>query len=95
MPSILDRVHTVVTPGCSIDVLVTDHGIAVNPQRQDLYHNFKEANLPIMPIEALKAKANQIVGIPEPIQVEDKIVGVVKYRDGSVIDVIHQVKEDS
>jgi citrate lyase subunit alpha/citrate CoA-transferase len=95
MPSILDRVHTVVTPGCSIDVLVTDHGIAVNPRRQDLYENLKKANLPIMSIEELKAKANQIVGMPEPIKVEDKIVGVIKYRDGSVIDVIHQVKKDA
>jgi citrate lyase subunit alpha/citrate CoA-transferase len=94
MPSILDRVHTVVTPGCSIDVLVTDQGIAVNPRRQDLYANLKKANLPVISIEELKAKANQIVGIPEPIQVEDRIVGVVKYRDGSVIDVIHQVKKD-
>lgn len=95
MPSILDRVHTVVTPGCSIDVLVTDHGIAVNPRRPDLYHNLNQANLPIMSIEALKEKASQIVGTPEPIKVEDKIVGVVKYRDGSVIDVIHQVKKES
>ncbi|WP_342048724.1 citrate lyase subunit alpha [Bacillus sp. OTU530] len=94
MPSILDRVHTVVTPGCSIDVLVTDQGIAVNPRRQDLYTNLKKANLPVVSIEELKAKANKIVGIPEPIQVEDKIVGVVKYRDGSIIDVIHQVKKD-
>jgi citrate lyase subunit alpha / citrate CoA-transferase len=95
MPTILDRVHTVVTPGCSVDVLVTDQGIGVNPRRQDLYHNLKKANLPVLSIEALKAKANQIVGIPEPIKVEDKIVGVVKYRDGSVIDVIHQVKKES
>jgi citrate lyase subunit alpha/citrate CoA-transferase len=95
MPTILDRVHTVVTPGCSIDVLVTDQGIAVNPRRQDLYHNLRKANLPVMSIEQLKAKANKIVGMPEPIKVEDKIIGVVKYRDGSVIDVIHQVKKES
>jgi citrate lyase subunit alpha/citrate CoA-transferase len=48
-----------------------------------------------MSIEQLKAKANKIVGMPEPIKVEDKIIGVVKYRDGSVIDVIHQVKKES
>jgi citrate lyase subunit alpha / citrate CoA-transferase len=95
MPSILDRVHTVVTPGCSIDVLVTEQGIAVNPLRQDLYNNLKKANLPVVSIEELKAKANRIVGIPESIKVEDNIVGVVKYRDGSVIDVIHQVKKDA
>ncbi|HBG16161.1 MAG TPA: hypothetical protein DDW93_05220, partial [Firmicutes bacterium] len=41
----------------------------------------------------LKAKADRVVGKPEPIKVKDKIVGLVKYRDGSVIDVIRQVKE--
>jgi citrate lyase subunit alpha/citrate CoA-transferase len=95
MPTILDRVHTVVTPGCSVDVLVTDQGIAVNPRRPDLYQNLKKANLPLMSIEEMKEKANKIVGKPEPIKVEDKIVGLVKYRDGSIIDVIHQVKQES
>lgn len=95
MPTILDRVHTVVTPGCSIDILVTDQGIAVNPRRQDLYDNLRKANLPLMSIDELKTKANKIVGMPEPIKVKDKIIGVVKYRDGSVIDVIHQVKKES
>ncbi|HBG16162.1 MAG TPA: citrate lyase subunit alpha, partial [Firmicutes bacterium] len=33
MPTILERVHTVVTPGHTVDVLVTDQGIAVNPLR--------------------------------------------------------------
>ncbi|OGO77010.1 MAG: citrate lyase subunit alpha [Clostridiales bacterium GWB2_37_7] len=93
MPSILDRVNTVVTPGYTIDVLVTDQGIAVNPLRQDLYSSLKAAKLPVLSIEELKAKADRIVGRPEPIKWEDKIVGLVKYRDGSVIDVIRQVKK--
>lgn len=94
MPTILDRVNTVVTPGYSIDVLVTDQGIAVNPLRQDLLDSFNAAKLPVLTIEELKAKAEKIVGKPEPIQWEDKIVGLVKYRDGSVIDVIRQVKKE-
>ncbi|MDV3201248.1 MAG: citrate lyase subunit alpha, partial [Sweet potato little leaf phytoplasma] len=32
----VDRVQTIVTPGNTIDVLVTDLGIAVNPIRTDL-----------------------------------------------------------
>lgn len=94
MPTILDRVNTVVTPGYTVDVLVTDQGLAVNPRRQDLYDNLKAAKLPVLSIEELKAKAERIVGKPEPIKVEDKIVGLVKYRDGSVIDVIYQVKKE-
>ena len=93
MPTILERVHTVVTPGHTVDVLVTDQGIAVNPLRRDLYENLKAAKLPLLSLEELKAKADRVVGKPEPIKVKDKIVGLVKYRDGSVIDVIRQVKE--
>jgi citrate lyase subunit alpha/citrate CoA-transferase len=76
-----------------VDVLVTDQGIAVNPLRQDLYENLKAAKLPLLSLKELKAKADRVVGKPEPIKVKDKIVGLVKYRDGSVIDVIRQVKE--
>lgn len=94
MPSILDRVNTVVTPGHTVDVLVTDQGIAVNPLRKDLYDNLKSAKLPVLSIEELKAKADRVVGKPEAIKFEDKIVGLVKYRDGSVIDVIRQVKKE-
>lgn len=94
MPTILDRVNTVVTPGQTVDVLVTDQGIAVNPLRKDLYDNLKSAGLPVSSIEELKAKTDRIVGKPEAIRWEDKIVGIVKYRDGSVIDVIRQVKKE-
>lgn len=92
MPTILDRVNTVVTPGHTVDVLVTDQGIAVNPLRADLLYNLKAARLPVVPIEELQAKANRIVGKPAPIPWGDKVVGVVKYRDGTVIDVIRNVQ---
>ena len=92
IPTILSRVNTVVTPGNTVDILVTDQGTAVNPLRADLIANLRAANIPVCTIEALKAKADKIVGEPAPVQWEDKIVGIVKYRDGSVIDVIRQVK---
>ena len=94
MPTILDRVNTIVTPGQTVDILVTDQGIAVNPLRQDLMYNLTSAKIPVCSIEELKAKAERVVGKPEPIKVEDKVVGVVTYRDGSVIDVIRQVKRE-
>jgi len=94
MPTITDKVDTVVTPGATVDVLVTDQGIAVNPLRKDLISNLTAANLPVYTIEELKEKADKIVGMPEPIKRGDKVVGVVKYRDGSVIDVIRQVKKE-
>jgi citrate lyase subunit alpha / citrate CoA-transferase len=94
MPTILDRVNTVITPGHTVDILVTDQGIAVNPLRPDLYNNLKDAKIPLTTIEELKAKADRIVGKPDIIKIENKIVGVVKYRDGSIIDVIYQIQEN-
>lgn len=91
IPSILDRVNTIVTPGCTVDVVVTDYGIAVNPRRQKLMGRLIAAGIKVETIEALKEKSEKIVGHPETIVYEDKIVGVVSYRDGSVIDVIRKV----
>ena len=92
MASIMDRVQTVITPGESVDVIVTDHGIAVNPRRKELAANLKKCGLPMYTIEQLRARAESIVGIPEPLEFTDKIVGLIGYRDGTIIDVIRQVK---
>ena len=91
--TVVESVDTIITPGETVDVLVTDHGVAVNPKRQDIYDRLKTKHLPIYSIEQLKKKAEKITGIPEPVEFEDKIVGVVEYRDGTIIDVIRQVKE--
>ena len=83
---------TVVTPGESIGVLVTDHGIAVNPGRPEVAERLKAAGLPVMSIEDLYQRAIALTGEPQPIEFLDRIVGVIRYRDGSVIDVVRQVK---
>lgn len=91
LPIIKDRVTTVTTPGESIDVIVTERGIAVNPKRQDLIEKLKATNLPVMTIEELKAIAEKMTGKPEAIQLSEDIVAVVEYRDGTVIDVVRKV----
>lgn len=91
--TVVESVDTIITPGETVDVLVTDHGVAVNPKRQDIYDRLKTKHLPLYTIEQLKQKAEKITGVPEPVKFEDKIVGVVEYRDGTIIDVIYQVKE--
>ena len=75
-----------------MDVLVTDRGIAVNPRREEIKRRLKRAGLPVFNINDLKEKAEKIVGIPDPIRFKSKIVGLVEYRDGTIIDVIRQVK---
>ena len=93
IPSIVDHVNIVVTPGRSVDVIVTDQGIAVNPNRPDLEERLKSAGLPVFPIEKLKERAEKVVGKPQPIKYKDKVVGLLMYRDNTVIDVIHEVDD--
>jgi citrate lyase subunit alpha/citrate CoA-transferase len=92
IPTVVERVNTLVTPGKTVDVIVTDRGIAVNPVRKDLIASLRKAGIELCGIEELKAQAERIVGKPEPIEYTDKIVGVVTYRDGSVLDLVRQVK---
>ena len=93
IPCVVEHVQTVVTPGNTVDVIVTDQGTAVNPLRTDLIEKLEKAGIPLMTIEQLCKRAERIVGKPAPIKYVDKIVGVVAYPDGSVVDVIRQVDE--
>ena len=91
-PIVTKKVHTVVTPGETVDVLVTERGICVNPKNKELESRLIEANLNIKKIHDLQKEVEQIVGIPKKIEFTDKIVGLIEYRDGTIIDVIRQVK---
>jgi citrate lyase subunit alpha/citrate CoA-transferase len=91
-PSVVDRVTTATTPGETIDVLMTEGGIAVNPLRQDLADRLKKTDLPLVNVEHLKRMADKIVDKWKKPQFEDRIVAVVEYRDGTVIDVVRKVE---
>jgi len=93
--SVVDKVNTIVTPGKTVDVVVTDQGVAVNPKRQDLQELLEAAGINVCSIKELRDKAARIVGDSAPISYTDKVVGIVTYRDGSIIDLVYQVKEDS
>ena len=93
LPMVRDRVQNIVTPGESIDVVVTDRGIAVNPRRQDLIDNLRKCGLKIMTIEELQEVAHKLIGKPQEIALskEDKdIVAIVEYRDGTLLDIIRK-----
>ncbi|WMJ77217.1 MULTISPECIES: citrate lyase subunit alpha [unclassified Sedimentibacter] len=85
---VVDKVLCVSTPGNTVDVLVTQRGIAVNPLRQDLKTRLEEANLPVVDIHELKNIAEKITGVPKNVVMGDKVVGNVIYRDGTIIDTI-------
>ena len=42
-------------------------------------------------IRQLMERAEALTGRPDPIRYKDRVVGVVMYRDNSVIDVIRQI----
>src|SRR6056297_337071 len=93
LPMVVNKVITVTTPGSTIDVVVTERGIAVNPKHPELENNLKNAGLHVVNIHDLKNEAYSITGTPEDPEFLEKIIGVVEYRDGTVLDVIRQVKE--
>ena len=93
IPAICSDVTTVTTPGESIDVVVTDYGVAVNPKRQDILEALKKADcVPLRSIEELRDIAYSIVGEPDKVEFEDRIVGIIEARDGTIIDVVRQAK---
>ena len=91
IPTIVDTVNTVVTPGASVDVVVTEVGIAINPERKDLIEHFSNLDVPQFTIEQLKDIAYSVVGAPEPIEYGNKVVALIEYRDGTIIDVVKNV----
>lgn len=93
IPCVVDEVTTHITPGKTVDVIVTEYGIAVNPGRPELAERLKQAGLNVVDIHSLRDKALSIIGQPEAIPFGDKVVGVVMNRDGSVMDVIHNVED--
>ena len=92
IPAICSEVTTVTTPGESIDVVITDYGIAINPRRQDLIEAMKGVDLPFKTIEELRDIAYSIVGEPEKVQFGDRVVGIIEARDGTIMDVVRQIK---
>lgn len=92
IPVIRDEVTTICGPGELIDVIVTERGIAINPLRTDLIEKLKDSDLPIKTIQQLKAEADKICGVPAAIEFEEEIVAVVKWVDGTVLDVVRKIK---
>lgn len=86
------RVTTVTTPGASVDVLVTDEGVAVNPLRPDLLERLRASGIQLRTIGELKEMAGaRATREPQRPSGEARIVAVVEYRDGTVLDLVRMV----
>ena len=91
IPTIRSRVHTIITPGDTVDVVVTDQGIAVHPRNVELKKRLKKAGLTIVSIEELHERAIKLCGQPKSIKHTDKVVAQIRYRDGTIIDEVYQL----
>jgi len=93
IPVILDEVTTICAPGELVDVIVTERGIAINPRREDLLKAVEGKGLPIRKIEEIRDEVYQIVGGPpqKPVLDRDKVVAIVNWVDGTVLDSVFKV----
>ena len=90
-PIVLENVTTISTPGDVVDAIVTNEGIAINPKREDLLEKAK-GRLNIVSIEDLKNMAYDETGGPQKLEFTDEIVGMTKWFDGTLLDLIWKVK---
>lgn len=90
LPIIKNEITTITTPGETVDIVVTERGIAINPLRADLIKKLENTKLTVTTIEELINAALAITGIPKKVEKGEKIVGLVRYRDGSIIDTIYE-----
>lgn len=93
IPTVTKRVNTIVTPGNTVDVLVTDQGIAVHPKNKELRQKLIKAGLTIVNIDELYERAIKLCGEPKKIEHTDKVVAQIRYRDGSIIDEVRQLAQ--
>lgn len=92
IPVIVDEVTTLTGPGELIDVVVTERGIAINPRRRDLIDAVKGSGLPVRPIQDIKAEVEHICGgKPARPRRSDRPVAIVKWVDGTVLDIVWQI----
>ncbi len=92
LPIIVDKVTTVTTPGETIDVIITERGVAINPRREDLIKRMKGSGLPLKTIEELHSIAIGMTGEPEKPEFEERVVALIEWRDGTVIDAVRKLK---
>ena len=87
IPTVNHRVRTVCTPGSSIDVLVTERGISVNPRREDLLKNLRDSGIETVAVHRLCERIHRITGTPREISGNQEVARV-ESRRGKNLDTI-------
>ncbi|MDD3478687.1 MAG: citrate lyase subunit alpha [Candidatus Izemoplasmatales bacterium] len=90
LPILRESIRTITTPGCDIDLFVTERGVAVNPLRTDLIQKLDQAGIAHWTMPELLQIAHEMTGVPRALSFSNQVIGYVEYRDGSVIDMLYQ-----
>lgn len=91
-PIIKNKVNTITTLGKHIDCLVTERGIAINPNRKDLIDLLKNTSLDLVTIETLQKRAYAYTGMPTEKTYKKTPFGTIVDRDGTTIDTLYKKK---
>ena len=91
IPTVNPRVNTICTPGATVDVLVTERGICVNPRREDLLGRLRDAGVATMPIQKLTDFVYGITGVPKTPVKGPRTIAVVEARRGGVLATIAEI----
>lgn len=93
IPTLVDNVLTCITRA-PVSIFWSQTTVSQLTRHVRSWQNrLQEAGIKVVSIEWLRERARLLTGEPQPIEFTDRVVAVVRYRDGSVIDVVHQVKE--
>ncbi|MEC9484567.1 MAG: citrate lyase subunit alpha [Candidatus Izemoplasma sp.] len=92
IPIVKDRVTTITTPGQHIDIFVTERGVAINPNREDLINELSQTNINLLPIDTLKNIAENYTGKPKEIGQSHEPIGYILDRDYNRIDTLYKKK---
>jgi citrate lyase subunit alpha/citrate CoA-transferase len=93
IPVIVDRVTTLCGPGELVDAVVTERGIAINPNRKDLLRAVHDKGLPLRTLEEIRREVLALCGgAPDAPRVDPSHpVAIVKWVDGTVLDTVYKV----
>ena len=72
--------------------ILTDKQRGKYPHGHRIAQCLDKAGIKHVSIESLKEKAYSLVGRPDDLEWEDKVVAVLEARDGTILDVVRKIK---
>ncbi len=95
IPIVMKNVTTITGPGNLIGAVITERGIAVNPNHKNgpmILDRVKNSGLPMTTIEELYEIGRKMCGTPQPPDIDtEKPIAVIKWVDGTLIDSVYKV----